>query len=85
MDGADAGRRLVAVEWIVQNTGRTAPKLFGEILQKGRLSGHFTLRAWLYEPNDNGLFAAYNPEVACWRLSRTWAGPGSLSGNRGPP
>jgi hypothetical protein len=59
------GRRLVAVEWIVKDTGQSAPTLFGQTFQKNPASGYFTLHAWLYEPNDNGLFAAYNPKVAC--------------------
>jgi hypothetical protein len=67
-DGSDftEGRRLVAVEWVVTDTGQTtAPTLFGQTFQKGRLPGYFTLHAWLYKPNSAGLFAAGNPEVVC--------------------
>jgi len=58
-------RKLVAVEWVVKDTGQTAPTLFGQTFQKGQLPGYFTLHAWLYKPNPAGLFAAWNPEVVC--------------------
>jgi hypothetical protein len=67
-DGSDFadGRKLVAVEWIVKDTGQaTAPTLFGQTFQKDQLPGYFTLHAWLYKPNSTGLFAAWNPEVVC--------------------
>ncbi|MEV6512725.1 hypothetical protein AB0M61_42360 [Streptomyces sp. NPDC051642] len=64
---SDGGaRKLVAVEWIVKDTGQaTAPTLFGQTFQKGQLPGYFTLHAWLYKPNSAGLFGAWNPEVVC--------------------
>lgn len=58
-------RRLVAVEWVVKDSGQAAPTLFGQTFQKDQLPGYFTLHAWLYQPNPAGLFAAWNPEVAC--------------------
>jgi len=67
-DGSDFadGRKLVAVEWIVKDTGQaTSPTLFGQTFQKGQLPGYFTLHAWLYKPNSAGLFASWNPEVVC--------------------
>lgn len=67
-DGSDLadGRKLVAVEWVVKDTGRAnAPTLFGQTFQKDQLPGYFTLHAWLYKPNSAGLFAAWNPEVVC--------------------
>ncbi|MFJ6899622.1 hypothetical protein [Streptomyces hokutonensis] len=59
------GRKLVAVEWVVKDTGQAAPKLFGQTFQSGQLPGYFTLHAWIYKPNSAGLFAAWNPEVVC--------------------
>ncbi|WP_262063735.1 hypothetical protein [Streptomyces sp. STR69] len=66
-DGSDfvEGRRLVAVEWVVKDTGQAAPTLFGQTFQKGLLPGYFTLHAWIYKPNPKGLFAPWNPEVVC--------------------
>lgn len=64
-DGTGDDRRLVAVEWIVKDTGQTAPTMFGQTFQYNPRSRSFTLRAWLYQPNVNGLFAAYNPDVTC--------------------
>jgi hypothetical protein len=67
-DGSDFadGRKLVAVAWIVKDTGQaTAPTLFGQTFQKDRLPGYFTLHAWLHKPNSAGLFASWNPEVLC--------------------
>ncbi|MGW3105520.1 hypothetical protein [Streptomyces sp. NPDC001100] len=66
-DGSDfvEGRRLVAVEWVVKDSGQAAPTLFGQTFQKDQLPGYFTLHAWIYEPNSKGLFAPWNPEVVC--------------------
>ncbi|MGX9888591.1 hypothetical protein [Streptomyces sp. NPDC002276] len=67
-DGSDfvEGRRLVAVEWMVTDTGQTtAPTLFGQAFQKDPELGYFTLHAWIYKPNPKGLFAPWNPEVVC--------------------
>jgi hypothetical protein len=58
-------RKLVAVEWVVKDSGQTAPTLFGQTFQKDQLPGYFTLHAWLYKPNSAGLSAAWNPEVVC--------------------
>ncbi|MET7569588.1 hypothetical protein ABZT04_13955 [Streptomyces sp. NPDC005492] len=58
-------RKLVAVEWVVKDTGQAAPTLFGQTFRKNQFPGYFTLRAWIYEPNSSGLFAAGNPEVVC--------------------
>ncbi|WP_033282514.1 hypothetical protein [Streptomyces sp. NRRL F-525] len=58
-------RKLVAVEWVVKDSGQAAPTLFGQTFQKNQLPGYFTLHAWLYKPNSAGLFASWNPEVIC--------------------
>lgn len=60
--------RLVAVEYIVINTGQTAP-MFGT--QAFTVGGtpvpvpHWSLHVWLYEENPSGIFAAFNPNVSC--------------------
>ncbi|MEV0736068.1 hypothetical protein AB0I51_08890 [Streptomyces sp. NPDC050549] len=66
-DGTDfvEGRQLVAVEWVVKDSGQAAPTLFGQTFQKDQLPGYFTLHAWIYKPNPKGLFAPWNPEVVC--------------------
>ncbi|WP_260845405.1 hypothetical protein [Streptomyces sp. SLBN-31] len=61
MDGADAGRRLVAVSGSSRTPAGPRRSCSARPSRRAGLSGYFTLRAWLYEPNDNGLFAAYNP------------------------
>jgi hypothetical protein len=63
--GFTDGRKLVAVEWAVTDTGQAAPTLFGRTFRKDPVSGYFTLHAWIYKPNPKGLFAPWNPEVAC--------------------
>ncbi|MES5824469.1 hypothetical protein [Streptomyces sp. RG80] len=65
--GADRGaRRLVAVEWVVPDTGQaTAPELFGETFYKDTTLKAYTLHAWIHKDNPDGLFTAFNPEVKC--------------------
>ncbi|NNN30572.1 hypothetical protein HLK59_09350 [Streptomyces sp. S3(2020)] len=64
--GSDADDRdLVGVEWIVKNTGQAAPVLFGETFSSTALAGYYTLHAWIYKNNPDGLFAALNPTVQC--------------------
>ncbi|MHC3473782.1 hypothetical protein ACYF6T_34515 [Streptomyces sp. 7R007] len=62
--GSDA-RELVGVEWIVPNSGQATPALFGQTFRTDRLSGYYTLDAWLYRPSPQGLLGAANPEVTC--------------------
>ena len=60
--------RLIAVEYIVKNTGQTAPTFSGQAFDVGGSplqSPHWTLHVWLYEPNASGLFAPFNPDVDC--------------------
>ncbi|MCL6667749.1 hypothetical protein [Streptomyces panaciradicis] len=64
-DGPAGRRTLVAVEWIVKDKGQAAPTLFGQTFGTNPRSQQFTLRAWLYRPNGDGLFASYNPDVTC--------------------
>lgn len=60
--------KLVAVEYIVINTGQAAP-VFGS--QPFMVGGtpvpvpHWSLHVWLYEENPNGIFIPFNPHVSC--------------------
>ncbi|MFF5494692.1 hypothetical protein [Streptomyces aquilus] len=65
--GSNAGtRKLVGVEWIVPiSATATAPTLFGRTFFKDTALGVYSLHAWIYKTNPNGLFEAYNPRVTC--------------------
>ncbi|MET8503388.1 hypothetical protein ABZV60_01890 [Streptomyces sp. NPDC004787] len=62
-------RELVAVEWVVPNTGQPRPVLFdhpfdgpADIPPVGNV---YTLHAWIYKKNPEGVFTPYNPRVHC--------------------
>ena len=60
--------KLVAVEYLVVNTGQTRPTFNGQAFDVGGAPlpvPHWTLHVWLYETNASGLFAPFNPGVAC--------------------
>jgi hypothetical protein len=62
--------KLVAVEYIVVNTGQTAPTFDGQAFDVGGApplgsTPHWTLHVWLGETNPSGLFAPFNPNVDC--------------------
>jgi hypothetical protein len=62
--------KLVAVEYIVLNTGQTAPTFDGQAFDVGGSpplgsTRHWTLHAWIGEPNPSGTFAPFNPNVNC--------------------
>ena len=60
--------RLIAVEYIVRNTGQTAPTFSGQAFDVGGSplpSPHWTLHVWLYDSNSSGLFAPFNPGIDC--------------------
>jgi hypothetical protein len=60
--------RLIAVEYIVINTGQTAPTFEGHVFDVGGTpvpASHWSLHVWLYEPNSLGLHAPFNPDVSC--------------------
>ncbi|GLP67621.1 hypothetical protein TUSST3_42430 [Streptomyces sp. TUS-ST3] len=64
------GLRLVAAEWIVKaESGVTRPTLFGQTFQGPENvpgpGSSYTLRAWLYKPNPDGLFSPTHPDVTC--------------------
>ncbi|MGC0330185.1 hypothetical protein RKD23_003175 [Streptomyces sp. SAI-170] len=64
-DGPRNTRRLVAVEWAVMDTGQETPELFGQKFDEGQHPGYFTLHAWIYKSNPDGLFKGPNPTVVC--------------------
>ncbi|MFD3609027.1 DUF3560 domain-containing protein, partial [Streptomyces atroolivaceus] len=45
----------------VKNTGQAAPALFGETFRSTEVPGYYTLHAWIYEDNPDGLFEPFNP------------------------
>lgn len=59
------GRKLIAVEWVVEDKGQDTPELFGQKFDEGQLPGHFTLHAWIYKTNPDGLFEGFNRTVKC--------------------
>jgi hypothetical protein len=70
---AELGGRLhlVAVEYLVFDTGQPKPYLFGQPFD-GPMPGHepgmpvhYDLHAWLWHANPEGLFAQYNPLIHC--------------------
>ncbi|WP_405732969.1 hypothetical protein OG885_19125 [Streptomyces sp. NBC_00028] len=59
-------RKLVGVEWIVPDTAVTAaPTLFGETFFHDTVLKVYSLHAWIYKTNPDGLFTALNPKVTC--------------------
>jgi hypothetical protein len=60
--------KLVAVEYIVINTGQAAPTFDGQPFDVGGAPlpvAHWTLHVWLYQQNPSGLFFAWNPTIVC--------------------
>ena len=60
--------KLVAVEYIVINTGQAAPTFNGHPFDVGGAPvpvAHWSLHVWLGEPNPSGLFAPFNPNIDC--------------------
>jgi hypothetical protein len=62
--------RLVAVEYIVINTGSNpAPTFDGHPFDVGGVPDlpvpHWSLHVWLHRPNPNGLYTPFNPDVVC--------------------
>ena len=65
------GLRLVAVEYFVANVGQEHPEVMGIPLH-GPMPGHeagmpehYDLHAWIWQPNPNGMFVDFNPNVSC--------------------
>ena len=60
--------KLVAVEYLVINTGQARPAFDGQLFDVGGAPlpvAHWSLHVWLGEPNPSGLFAPFNPNVDC--------------------
>jgi hypothetical protein len=60
--------RLVAVEYIVLNVGQPRPMLGDhpfDIMGTPLSVPHWSLHVWLYEPNPNGMFIPFNPNISC--------------------
>ncbi|MEU6349858.1 hypothetical protein ABZ896_11090 [Streptomyces sp. NPDC047072] len=75
------GRKLVAVEWVVQaKDGVARPTMFGEDFQgpdtlPDPLGPSYTLHAWIYKTNPSGLFNPTNPDVTCGPAAPTSTPP----------
>ncbi|MET9437724.1 hypothetical protein [Streptomyces sp. NPDC006551] len=74
MNGQDKGhekgeRKLVALEWVVPNTGQPRPQIFGRGFDDPEVipgvGDVYTLHAWLFKKNPKGVFVPYNPRVKC--------------------
>lgn len=64
--------KLVAVEYVVINTGQARPHFGGHAfdvngvppLQQAGIA-HWSLHVWLWKDNPSGMFAPFNPKVSC--------------------
>ncbi|HEY0678537.1 MAG TPA: hypothetical protein VGD17_09635 [Chitinophagaceae bacterium] len=66
--GPGGNLRLVAVEYIVVNTGQAAPTFAGQPFNVGGTPlpiPHWSLHVWLYETNPSGIFIPFNPNISC--------------------
>ncbi len=61
--------KLVAVEYIIPyrilSRDAEAPRIFGQALQRSDPLKLWYLHVWVWEENPAGLFADWNPKVAC--------------------
>lgn len=60
--------KLVAIEYIVINSGQAAPTFAGHPFDVGGTPvpvAHWSLHVWLVKPNPAGLFTPFNPDVSC--------------------
>jgi hypothetical protein len=65
--------KLVAVEYVVFDTGQATPSLFGVPFNPNNgsrygLPAFFALHAWVWKPNpteSTGIFSDWNPRVTC--------------------
>lgn len=58
----NGGYKLVAVEYMT--VGGERPSLFGQQFDDGPFPGSYALHAWVWQANPDGIFAAFNPNVA---------------------
>ncbi|WP_207494909.1 hypothetical protein [Aridibaculum aurantiacum] len=70
--GPDGNLRMVALEYIVINTGQPHPKFGDQLLDVGGVPplaaqgiDHWSLHVWLYEHNPRGIFQPFNPNITC--------------------
>lgn len=66
--GPGGQKRLVAVEYVVLNTGQSAPTFAGQAFDVGGTPNpapHWSLHLWLWQSNPAGTFARFNPTVTC--------------------
>ncbi|GAA3223183.1 hypothetical protein ABZ202_21340 [Streptomyces sp. NPDC006186] len=75
----NGARELAAVEWVVEDTGQAAPKLFGETFSGDVMPGHYTLVAWIFRKNPSGALAPWNTTLSCASATAVSAAP-SLPG-----
>lgn len=60
--------KLVAVEYIVINTGQPAPVFDGQPFDVGGTPvpvAHWSLHVWVHEENPSGIFTPFNPAISC--------------------
>jgi hypothetical protein len=67
----NGGLKLVAVEYFQANAGQARPTIMGQTFD-GPMAGHepgmpehYDLHFWIWQPNPDGAFAAWNRSVSC--------------------
>ena len=66
MPGDDGVQHLVAVEYLVPGSpDDTPPELFGHQFHFTPLVSGWTLHAWIWRNNPDGLFEDFNPKLRC--------------------
>ena len=63
-----ASPKLAGVEYVVPYTAWQRPgppRILGQALKKADQLQIWYLHVWVWEPNENGLFADWNPAVTC--------------------
>jgi hypothetical protein len=62
---------LIGVEYFTPDTGQAHPSLFGRQLDgpnsnlEPEIPRHYSLHAWIWKANPDGMFTPYNPNVRC--------------------
>lgn len=67
-NGPGGNLRLIGVEYLVINAGQAVPMFGNQPFQVGGTPlplPHWSLHAWVYEPNPSGTFAPFNPNITC--------------------
>ncbi len=66
--GPGGNLRLIGVEYIVINAGQARPVFGNQPFEVGGTPlpmPHWSLHAWVFEPNPSGMFAPFNPNIIC--------------------